>query len=803
MKTITAPIGRSSKTGKTGKTGRAGSFTKLVKMTVLHKNNYLILISAFLLANSSISSGLLPLGTAFFAVLDGAAALKILIAAAVLTGTAVNGSMEHVYINAAGMLLFSVLSTPLKNNGARINIKTAVVLFISVLVPQLMMAALKGFLLYDVLKSIFSSFIAFVLYFIFRFAMPVMTGAVKKALLDGEEAISIAITAALVLSGMGMFQVFGFSLRNILCVLLLLFFSYKSGAGVGAASGAVIGLIISVSASFTPSVAGTYALCGMLAGILGNIGRVGTALGFMLGNMILAVYFNGTIESMLLLKEIMAAAIPFMILPEHFISMLTGPFTRNPAILEDKRGYSRRIREITVERLEKFSKAFLDLSKTFAQIAETKVPAESQDINILFDRVADRICSSCSLCMHCWERNFYDTYQVMFQIVEKLETKGRVEESDIPEYFINMCPRINDFVNSVNNMYELFKINVVWKSKLGDSRMIISRQFEGLSRVITGLAGEINTEVSFLGPLEDAIAAALLKENIRVREVIAYKNTWGKYEISILHIACGGARNCISVIEKTVSEAVGRKMIRENECCQRNRDGSCFLKLLEAEDLKLTTAIARTPKYGSEVSGDSFTFVNSGLGKFTLALCDGMGTGHSAAVQSKATVDMLESFIESGFDKDMAINLINSVLVLRSDKENTCTIDMSSVDLFSGEVEFVKIGAAPTYIKRESRVDIIRSASLPAGILPGVDAELAHRKVDAGDMIIMVTDGVIDSMAGEESGDRELMKYIRQIESLNPQHVADSILSRSERCCDGKPCDDLTVLVAKVWKKPI
>lgn len=796
MKTITVPVSRAVKAGKTV------SAAEFIKRLFIQKNNYLILISAFLLGSSSISNTLLPMGTALFAVSDGTALVKILTAVAVLAGAAVNGSIEQVYINAAGMLLLSVMSAPLRNTGSRINMKAAMVLSASILIAQLLLAGLKGFLLFDILKALFSSFIVFVLYFIFRFAVSVITGTVKKALLDGEEAISLAITATLVLAGIGELQIFGFSLRNILCVLLLLFFSYKSGAGVGAASGAVIGLIISVSSGFSPSVAGTYSLCGMLAGILGNIGRIGTALGFMLGNMLLAVYFNGTIESMLLLKEIVIAGIAFLILPERFISMLTGPFTRDSAILEDKRGYSRRIREITVERLAKFSKAFMDLSKTFGEIAETKVPAESQDINILFDRVADRICTSCSLCMHCWERNFYDTYQVMFHIVEKLEMKGRVEENDIPGYFLDMCPRINEFVSAVNNMYELFKIDVVWKSKLGDSRMVISRQFEGMSKVITGLAGEINTEVSFLAPLEDAIAAAMLKDNIKVREVIAYKNVWGKYEISVLHNACGGARSCISVIEKTVSDAVGRRMVRENEGCRRNRDGNCFLKLVEAEDLKLTTAIARLPKFGSEVSGDSFTFMNSGYGKYTLALSDGMGSGRGAAMQSKATVDMLESFIESGFDKDMAINLINSVLVLRSDKDNTCTIDLSIVDLFNGEVEFVKIGAAPTYIKRESKVDIIKSASLPAGILPGVDAELAHRKVDAGDMIIMVTDGIVDSLAGDESGDKELMQFIRQLESTNPQQVADSILNRAGSLCEDKPCDDLTVLVGKVWKSP-
>ena len=386
-------------------------------------------------------------------------------------------------------------------------------------------------------------------------------------------------------------------------------------------------------------------------------------------------------------------------MPEKLTDRVTAPFAGRSAVLADSRSYSRRIRDLTAERLRKFAAAFMALSRTFGEMAQTSVPSEKHDINVLFDRVADRICRDCSLCLHCWERSFYDTYQVMFRIVESLETRGRVDESDIPAHFLDKCPRINDFVDAVNNMYELFKVGVVWKSKIGESRSVISRQFEGMSRIIANLAEEINTDISFIGPLEDAIASALKREGIKVEEVAAYKGMWGKYEVTVQHGSCGGARKCTEVIDKVVSESTGRRMVRSDEGCSEYI-GGCILRYIEAENLKLTTGVARIPKYGSKVSGDSFSFMDGSNGKYTLALSDGMGTGYSAAAQSKAAVDMLESFLESGFDKDMAVNLINSVLVLRSDEDNTCTMDIAMIDLFTGEVEFIKIGAAPTYIKR-------------------------------------------------------------------------------------------------------
>lgn len=780
---------------------KPGYLLRLINKIFLQKNNFIILISAFLIGCSSIGA-MIPLGAVFFAASCGTAVSGILTAAAVIAGSTLHGSLELVYLNAACMFLFFILSIPMKESMAKMNVKAALTAFVSMLLPQLILAGLQGFLLYDVLKALFCSFIVFVFYFIFRFSIPIMSGITNKVLLGGEEAVSTGITAALALSGLGSFQVLGFSPRNILCAAFVLFFSYKCGAGAGAATGAVTGLIISISSTFTPSIAGTYSLCGLLAGILGSLGKTGAALGFILGNMVLAVYFNSAAETLLYMRDVLAATVVFFIVPGKLADLLTSPFARRSPELEDRRGYSRRIRDITADRLRKFAGAFMDLSKTFGEIAQTKIPSEKHDINVLFDRVADRICSGCSLCMHCWERSFYDTYQVMFQIVENLEMKGRVEESDVPAYFLDKCPRINDFVNAVNNMYELFRVSVVWKSKIKESRSVISRQFEGMSRVIGNLADEISTDICFLTPLEDAIAAALKREGIKVGDVMAYKGLWGKYEICISFSMSNGIKDGTTNIGRVISEAVGRRMVRNDEDCREAADGSCWQKYVEAENLKLTTGVARIPKYGSKVSGDSFTFTECGSGKYTLALSDGMGSGYSASAQSKAAVDMLESFLESGFDKEMAVNLINSVLVLRSDEDNTCTMDISMIDMYSGEVEFIKIGAAPTYIKRGQRVEMVRSATLPAGILPGVDAELARKSMDSGDMIIMVTDGVIDSMTDDEPGDRVLMKYIQQLESLNPQQVASSILEKAVGCCDNKPFDDLTVLVAKVWKKP-
>lgn len=796
MKTATEPYGRIRFAADIFGRIRDGRVIRLI----LSRNYYILLPAAFLMARAEIARGLMPFGFALFAAAGALIPGRIILAASIILGMLTNSMLDQVYVTGAAILLFSVLSFPFRNSRSRTVFKYASLSFVCILLPQIILASMQGFLLYDLLKALFCSFIVFVLYFIFRNSLMLLSGNTSKNVLTSEEAISVAITAALALSGVGSLTLLGFSFKNILCIIMILFFSYKCGPGPGAATGVSIGLIVSMSGIGTPVSIATYAFCGLLSGIFGKLGKLGSGLGFVMGNAVMVIYLGG--DALVYLKEIMLAVFIFFVIPQKFVEAVTNPFIKDGISGDDKRSYSKRIRDITVGRLDKFSKAFKDLAKTFSEISQTKVVTDKQDISVIFDRVADKICRDCSLCLHCWERNFYNTYQVMFQIVECLEAKGRITESDIPPYFLDRCERINDFVDAVNNIYELFKVDMVWKSRIGESRGLISQQFDGLSSVISGLAAEIDTEVSFISSMEDRIYADISAAGIKVKEVVAWENRWGKYEVNILHGGCGGARICISTMEKAVSAAVGRKMVRENEECMKSRDGSCSLNFIEEENLKITTGIARQPKNGSDISGDSFTFINTGKGKYVLALSDGMGSGYRASVQSRATVGMLESFLESGFDKDMAVNLINSILVMKSSEECFSTIDISIIDLFNGEVEFVKIGAAPTYVKKRDRVELTKSASLPAGILLNVDAELARKSVDTGDMLIMTTDGIIDSFSGEEAGERQLLKFVQDIDSINPQLVADLILEKACENSGGKPGDDMTVIVAKVWKNP-
>ena len=90
-----------------------------------------------------------------------------------------------------------------------------------------------------------------------------------------------------------------------------------------------------------------------------------------------------------------------------------------------------------------------------------------------------------------------------------------------------------------------------------------------------------------------------------------------------------------------------------------------------------------------------------------------MGCGTSACIESETVIELLEQLLDSGFDPDCALKMINSVMVMNSLDEHPATLDYGIIDLHSGMCDLVKIGAAATFVKRGKWVETIKSTSMP------------------------------------------------------------------------------------------
>ena len=181
-----------------------------------------------------------------------------------------------------------------------------------------------------------------------------------------------------------------------------------------------------------------------------------------------------------------------------------------------------------------------------------------------------------------------------------------------------------------------------------------------------------------------------------------------------------------------------------------------------------------------------------------LCLSDGMGSGPMAALESETAIELTEQLLGAGFSPERSVQLINSVLLMKNREQAPTTLDVTVVDLYTGTCRVVKSGAAPTFRKRGNQVEVFGAESLPVGIVGDIETVSQELKLQDGDWLIMVTDGVLDALSGIDK-EAAMKTVISQQSSRNPRDFAERILRSVQQNAEAK--DDMTVMVVGIWAK--
>ncbi|MGB4131336.1 MAG: SpoIIE family protein phosphatase, partial [Tepidanaerobacteraceae bacterium] len=131
--------------------------------------------------------------------------------------------------------------------------------------------------------------------------------------------------------------------------------------------------------------------------------------------------------------------------------------------------------------------------------------------------------------------------------------------------------------------------------------------------------------------------------------------------------------------------------------------------------------------------------------------------------------------------------------------ESFSTIDAALIDTAAGKIRFIKAGAPTSFIKHRSKIEIIRGGSLPVGIMDEVVPKVTEKTIGPGDMVIMVTDGVIDALSDKQNGEEVIRKILSEMKTTNPQDIAEGLLKKAKGQKSIR--DDMTVLVGSIWEK--
>lgn len=627
----------------------------------------------------------------------------------------------------------------------------------------------------------------------FKYGIEFILQAAKGFKMDNEQMVSIAVLVAICIYAIPQFENDYLAPLQTAVYFIILYFTYKYGVGQGTITGAVCGFALSLRGIPLSSV-GMLTMMGIIPAVFREMGRFPTASIYL----ITAALMGMIDQSMqLTVKEVgalVSAVLLFLMLPGSFLYRVdaAGGTGRQELLA------AQNLRKIARTRMKIFSESFLKLSQTLDTITEKQTKLKQKEINTIFEDISEKLCKNCINCDKCWENQFQQTYQAACSLFETAEKKGVVKKEDIPSGFLEACICADEFIAETNRGFEIAKLNKIWHNRISESREVIADQLKEVSSVIQDITGDIYGTMEAARSEEEKVAKHLRAEHIITKDITIFERGDKRREI-YLCAACRGSR-CVTAKEAAaiISEALGVK-IRVSDSSKlvitKEYDNYIFI---EDTKFKVLNGVARAMK--ESVSGDNFSILKLESGEYMLALSDGMGTGKEAGDESEMVMSLLEQMIESGFKAETAIKLINSSLVLKSDKQTFSTIDMGIINLFTGMCEFIKIGAAAAFIKRGNWVETITSTTLPIGMFGNVDYDTVTKKLYEGDIIILVTDGVLDSFK-EENKEEAMEKLIIEINSKNPQDIANKILDKTLSQSDFMPIDDMTVITAGIWLK--
>ena len=177
-----------------------------------------------------------------------------------------------------------------------------------------------------------------------------------------------------------------------------------------------------------------------------------------------------------------------------------------------------------------------------------------------------------------------------------------------------------------------------------------------------------------------------------------------------------------------------------------------------------------------------------------------MGSGTIAAQESEMVVELLEKFIEAGFKKETAVKMLNSAMVLSGEEEKFSTLDYCEIDLYSGVLSMMKIGASASFLLRDGDVTVINWGSLPAGVDVSQQIENTDINLVSGDFLVMVTDGVLEYLQVKNPIEK-FSEIIKAIDTENAGAFASDILDRVLVYNGGQARDDMTIVVLGIWEK--
>ncbi len=594
----------------------------------------------------------------------------------------------------------------------------------------------------------------------------------KAAALPLQDSLCITLVAGLILAALGWIEIGGIGLSSIVAGILILCAATGGQGSAGVCVGAVLGFVLCITGRAEPWIPAALVLSGLTAGLCSRVGYWAGAICYSCSSIIYTL-ISGSADRGFIFEGIFAALI-FVFLPKEIrckVSLIFAPAAELPRLDGLKKSVSMR--------LSFASKALCDVSDTVECVAKRLDEIDNPPLEKVITSLEQSVCKGCSMRCYCWEERREHTVSAIVSALQDGKKTGLTE-----------CGRKSELMQSAHHKYSEFLSRNQAANRIREIREALSDQFSGVADLLAEVADEFERERVFDHKAAENIEAALRSVDIIPSDVGCCLDKYGRMTVEIKVQSGNKARFNKMTILTEVEKACGRDF---DPPSIYSSDRGTLITLAQKARLTADVGLASIPSAEGRLCGDTASVFCDGRGHSIMMISDGMGTGGRAAVDSAMVTGLMERMIKAGFGYDSALKIVNSALLFKSADESLATLDICSVDLFTGRTELFKAGACPTVVIRSGQVGVAECTSFPAGILRQVAFDRAAVNLSKGDVAVIFSDGV----------DSQVNKWvIDELKAFDPdgsaQQLAEKLCDCARRRRNDGYEDDVTVAVTVI-----
>ena len=472
----------------------------------------------------------------------------------------------------------------------------------------------------------------------------------------------------------------------------------------------------------------------------------------------------------------------YLLLPPRKLQALF-PQPAPPAAAQSLTGAARRLATI--------ADTLSDIAATVNAVCERQAPPRCESFDFVVEYAARQVCQNCPRRSRCWVKGYSCAMDGLYQFKPVLEQTGHADLEHFPGQ-LSVCEHPADLVQAVNHGYRLWVSRRQTRARANTLRAALTEQYGAMAAALAQLSARLG-QAGLPDPRrEQRVAQLFASIGLETLECSVSADVTGHITAAVTV-----ARTAFADDELEELTAEMSRICRRDFALPEVAHCRTVTMLTFTERPLFDVAFGAASRPAQEVSGDACDQFCDSCGRAQMLLCDGMGTGRPAAVDGQLAARLTGQLLRAGFAAESAARLVNVAMGLKNgDQESGATLDLLTIDLFTGRAGLFKAGAAPSFLVRNGEPRMMEGASLPMGILDAVVGRSTSFTLEDGDLLVLVSDGVLCDGSAWILQQLQLSARLGHTPAQLANTLADSALRRS-----GQRQDDITVAVARITRR--